>query len=133
MGLLIDSSIVIAADRGQLALAELRERLTRTTVAFAAITVSELLHGVHRAESSARRKHRAELLDGLLDVVPVLPFDLAVARTHAAIWADLARAGSPIGAHDLQIAATALSHDMAVVTRNVREFARVDRLKVETW
>ena len=72
MGLLIDSSIVIAADRGQLALAELRERLTRTTVAFAAITVSELLHGVHRAESSARRKHRAELLDGLLDVVPVL-------------------------------------------------------------
>lgn len=94
--------------------------------------VSELLHGAHRASTTARRKRRSEFVETLLAHVPVLPFDLAVARTHAAIWADLARAGSRIGAHDLQIAATAMTYDLSVATRNVREVERVDGLSVVT-
>jgi predicted nucleic acid-binding protein len=58
----------------------------------------------------------------------VLSFDLDAARVHARIWAELARRGAMIGAHDLIIAATAVRHDLAVVTRNQREFSRVEGL-----
>jgi tRNA(fMet)-specific endonuclease VapC len=133
MGRLIDSSIIIAAERGQLATDDLRARLAQEPVAFAAITASELIHGVHRAESSARRKRRAEFVERLLETVPVLPFDLGVARTHAALWADLSRAGTPIGVHDLLIAATALTYRMSVATRNERDFRRVEGLNLEKW
>lgn len=133
MGFLIDSSVIIAAERGRLAREDLTARLGDETVALAAITASELLHGVHRAESSARRKRRAEFVEGLLASIPVLPFDLGVARAHAALWADLARAGAQIGAHDLLIAATALTHRLAVATRNVREFERIEGLQVARW
>lgn len=133
MGFLIDSSVIVAAERGQLAISGLHQRLAQETVALAAITVSELLHGVHRADTTARRKQRAEFVEGLLERISVLPFDLAVARTHAAIWADMARSGSSIGAHDLQIAATALTFKLSVATRNEREFRRVDGLSVDVW
>lgn len=133
MGFVIDSSIVIAAERGELADPGLRRRCGEEPVAFAAITASELLHGVHRAESTSRRKRRSEFVEGLLAIVPVLPFDLDVARTHAALWADLARTGSAIGAHDLQIAATALTHGLSIATRNLREFDRIEDLHVVAW
>ena len=59
----------------------------------------------------------------ILGLVPVIPFDLIVARTHARIWAELAAADQPIGAHDLLIAATALAHGYAVLTVNVQDFS----------
>jgi tRNA(fMet)-specific endonuclease VapC len=130
---LIDSSVIIALERGKLALDDLAARFEPKTVAIAAITASELLHGVHRAETSSRRKRRTEFVDAILARLPVLPFDLEVARTHAAIWSDLARDGVTIGAHDLQIAATAIAHEMAVATHNAREFLRVEGLNVVTW
>nr|MDQ2997357.1 hypothetical protein [Chloroflexota bacterium] len=47
--------------------------------------------------------------------------------------ADLAVKGIPIGAHDLQIAAIALAHDLTLVTHNTREFSRVAGLRLEDW
>ncbi|MCI0744553.1 MAG: hypothetical protein L0Y58_04020 [Verrucomicrobia subdivision 3 bacterium] len=66
----------------------------------------------------------------MLASVLILPFDLAEARSHARIWADLESRGLMIGPHDLQIAATALAatHDLA--TLNVQEFQRIPSLKV---
>lgn len=61
----------------------------------------------------------------------VLPFDLAAARIHARLLDELLAAGRPIGANDLLIAATALVHDYAILTFNVREFAQVSGLVVE--
>jgi predicted nucleic acid-binding protein len=92
------------------------------------MTASELLHGVERASSATRRARRETFVERILDLVPVLPFDLEVARVHARIWADLSRHGSMIGAHDLAIAATAVRHELAVLTRNVEEFSRVEGL-----
>lgn len=66
-------------------------------------------------------------------MVPVLPFDIDVARHHARIWSDLARQGLMIGAHDLQIAATAIRHDHRLLTANYREFDRVEELLIESW
>ena len=96
----------------------------------AAITASELLHGVERAPDQARRSRRQQHVEQILASVLVQPFELAQARHHARIWADLEARGTIIGAHDLQIAATGLSLTYDVATLNVREFARVPGLGV---
>lgn len=96
----------------------------------AAITASELLHGVERASDRLRRARRQQHVEQILDSLFVQAFDLSQARCHARIWADLESRGSMIGAHDLQIAATALALGHEVATLNVREFQRVAGLRV---
>lgn len=62
-----------------------------------------------------------------------LLLDTQVADVHAELFANLRRAGTLIGAHDMMIAATALAHGLVVVTHNVGEFGRVEALRVEDW
>jgi len=100
-------------------------------LAIAAITASELLTAVYRANTSARRQTRERFLESIFAVVPILPFDLAVAREHARLTAQLIMAGQMIGGHDLQIAATALAHGNRVLTANLRDFQRVPGLSVD--
>jgi len=94
------------------------------------ITVSELLHGVHRATHGKARARRAAFVEGLLAAVEALPITTAVARIHAEIWSALKDEGAVIGAHDLWIAATALGQGMTVATANARDFERVPGLDV---
>lgn len=97
--------------------------------AISAITVSELLHGVHRARG-ARRARRRAFVEHVLSGLDPLPITEPVARVHAEVWADLSRRGAAIGAHDLWIGATALAHGLALATRNARDFARIPGLRV---
>jgi tRNA(fMet)-specific endonuclease VapC len=96
-------------------------------VAIAAITASELLHGVHRATDSHRARREA-FVAAVLDAFPVLPFDLLAARVHARLWAGLASSGADIGAHDRIIAATAMSAGWRVGTADTRHFGRIPGL-----
>jgi tRNA(fMet)-specific endonuclease VapC len=137
MGILIDASILIAHERGTLDIAALVERRITGREAeglhLSVVTVSELLHGVHRAEDRTRRTRRSAWVESVLDQFPVLPIDMPTARAHAELWAGLAAAGTPVGAHDLWIAATAVSRGLSLATANRREFARVPGLVVEDW
>ena len=99
-------------------------------VALAAVTASELLVGVHRADSRVPRLTRAEFVEGVIEIFPVLPFDLRAARVHAEIWAKLTSTGSTIGFIDMIIASTALAHGYSVITDNIRDFNRVPGLNV---
>lgn len=72
-------------------------------------------------------------IQGLLRELPVLTFDSASALQAAKIRAQLQRIGRPIGGYDVLIAATALVHNLTVVTHNTREFSRVAGLLVEDW
>jgi tRNA(fMet)-specific endonuclease VapC len=99
-------------------------------VGIAAITASELLHGVHRATDQYRGR-RAAFVEGVLTAFPTLSFDLVVARAHARLWAGLAAAGTEVGAHDRLVAATAISAGWRVATANVRHFDRVPGLDVK--
>jgi predicted nucleic acid-binding protein len=130
MGLLIDANVLIAAERGLFSLSDLGSQWPEEPCAVAAITASELLHGIYRASDAARRAKRQRFVDEILDRFRVLPFDLPAARTHAAIWATLQSQGQIIGAHDLIVAATAQANDYAVGTANESEFRRVAGLRV---
>ena len=91
------------------------------------------MHGVHRAVQPEVRTKRAAFVEGILERFPLLPVDLATARAHAQVWAELMAAGRMIGPHDLWLAATCIAHGLTMVTANVREFVRVPGLTVEVW
>ena len=133
MGIVVDSSVLIAGERGQLDLASTLEAIGDEEIAIAAITASELLHGVHRARTAAQRSRREAFVEHLLSSVPVLPFDLNAARVHATLWADLAKRGINVGAYDLLIAATAVATGHRVATRDERSFPLVPGLDLLRW
>lgn len=127
MALLIDTSVLIDAERRNRSLSS---NLGDDERAISVITASELLHGMHLAKDGSIRTRRAAFVEGLLSALEALPITMAVARIHAEVWAELRSDGDLIGAHDLWIAATALSQGMAVATANVRDFERVPGLVV---
>ena len=133
MGTLIDSSVLIAAGRGELDLDAHAAQTGDDDVAVAAITASELLHGVHRLKPGVKRARVQTLVEDLLDRVPVIPFDLDTARVHAMIAADLRARGTAVGAHDLLIAATAVQVGYTVATRDRRSFPKIRDLDVVYW
>lgn len=130
MGLIVDSSVLIAGERGTLRLGAYLESQGDESVAMAAITASELLHGYHRAKDAGIRARRAAFVEALLDLIPILPFGVLEARQHAELWAALMRKGTVIGPHDLLIAATALAHGDTLATLNRKEFKQVSGLQL---
>lgn len=132
-GLLVDTSVLIAIERSGRPPTELLDRFGERAVAIAAITASELLHGVHRAEDAVRRARREAFVDNVLRLFPVRPFDLDTSYVHAALWADLVGRGEQIGAHDLLIAATALYAGFSLLSTDRRHFTRVEGLELELW
>lgn len=127
MAVLIDTSVLIDIERQGGALEDAVGAQKR---AISVITVSEFLHGVHRVAGEAERLRREAQVERLLDSIEAIPITDTIARIHARSGAALERAGTPISPHDLWIAATALSHGMAVATANVRDFERVPGLVV---
>ncbi len=133
MGLLIDTHIFIACEKGALDLDRLIEEHDDDPVFLSVISASELLHGVHRATEESVRTRRLAFVETLLNGMEVLEIDLAAARIHAELWSDLSERGEMIGPHDLWLAASALANHCTLVTRNAREFTRIPGLKVEIW
>jgi len=130
VGTLIHSSILVAAERRTLDFDSVMAAHGEEPVGIAAITASELLHGVHRAATAAQRRRREAFVERLLDVLPVFPFDLVTARLHASLWAGLAAQGASIAPHDLLIGATALAVGFRVATRDGRSFGKIPGLEV---
>lgn len=132
MGVLIDSSVLIAAERNDLDLDAVLSRAADDPIGVSAITVAEVLYGVHRLGGLGRLRAQ-QVAERWLAVLPVVPFDAETAAVHAALAADLGRRGLPMGAHDLIIAATAVRLGYAVATHDRRGFARIEGLDVEYW
>jgi tRNA(fMet)-specific endonuclease VapC len=133
LGVLIDVSILIEHERGRVSLGPHLAGREQEEFFLSVITASELLHGVHCATDASVRARRAAFVEAALERFPLLPVDLAIARARAQLWAGLMAEGRLIGPHDLWLAATCLAHGLTMVTANVREFARVPGLVVESW
>ena len=93
-----------------------------------AVTIGELFKGAYR--SSARERHLKNIEDRVLPAVTALPFDVSVARVFGKVRAHLEQTGNILPDADLQIAATALYHDLELVTGNVRHFERIPDLRI---
>ena len=131
MGLILDTSIIISCERAG-AHFDFDSWSEHGDVFISAITVSELLVGVHRAKSDTIRTRRSAFVEAVVARLPALDFTGDIARVHAEVFASLSARGELIGAHDLLIAATALWHGCAVATNNESEFRRVPGLTVLT-
>lgn len=86
------------------------------------VTAAELLVGVELGDDRRRAHRRGEFVEAILTSVQVEDYDLQVARRHAVLLAQVRRSSCPRGAHDLQIAATALAHNRIVVTADATSF-----------
>ncbi len=129
MGLIIDTSVLVRVERSGQPI-DFTPYASHGAVFISAITVSELLVGVHRADSDARLIRRSTFVEGVIDRIPVRDFNAEIARVHAILFADLSRTGRLIPAHDLIIAATAVCYDSALLTADMRDFQRVPGLRV---
>lgn len=94
-----------------------------------AIVIGELFKGAFR--SSAREKHLANIEARVLPAVTILPYDVAVARVYGEVRTRLEESGTILPDADLQIAATALNHGLALVTGNLRHFSCIQGLRIE--
>jgi predicted nucleic acid-binding protein len=128
MAVLIDTDLLVEWGRKEEP-AKLEALVGDEDRAISVITVSELLRGVRRS-TGARRNRRRAFVEHMLAGFEPLPITEAVARVHAEVWADLERRGDSVGAHDLWIAATALTHGFGVATGNRRDFGRIPGLRV---
>ncbi|MDO4502506.1 MAG: type II toxin-antitoxin system VapC family toxin [Coriobacteriia bacterium] len=127
----LDSCICIELMRGRLPLTYERMRQCPPSMfAIPHIVEAELLTGAEKSANSAKVRL---LTERFLQPFPRLAFDSNCARSYARVRADLERRGVKIGPNDLIIAASAVANNATVVTRNVREFARVTGLQVEDW
>lgn len=131
MDILIDSSVIIASERGQLDLDAIVRRHATDFLALSAIGVAELHYGVRKRPPRYRAKAEA-FVTQLLAQFPVIPFDAAAADVHASLRLSLEQAGTPLGHNDLQIGSIALANEMAVAARD-RDFGRIGQLAVIPW
>jgi len=134
MGLVLDSGVLIAAERDAKPVSELLATLEyehgETEIVLSSITVIELEHGLHRAQTAEQARKRREYLDTLFAAVPVEPFTREMAQLAAKIDAEARQLGRTIPFADLLIGATALHFGYAVGTRNLRHFQMVPNLAV---
>jgi tRNA(fMet)-specific endonuclease VapC len=99
-------------------------------VCISSVTYAELVHGVEKSQAVEKNRLALTLL---LANIEILDFDSLAAESYGKIRADLEKRGTPIGPLDSMIAGHAKALGYTVVTNNVREFQRVDGLKIENW
>lgn len=131
MGIIFDSTEIIALERNRQAIEALIAGREDEPFGISVVTIAELLHGVERADTETRRLRRQAFVEKVIEQFPAFPFDTAVARIYARLWASLVNKGYTVGAHDLIIAATAISLDYTVITANRRDFEKIEGLKLE--
>lgn len=129
MGLVIDTSALVALERADTAWSE---GLPNEPAALAAIVYAELLVGVKMADSRRRAAARRAKIDALLATTPVVDFGVGAAERWADLYAQLSRRGQLIPANDLVVAATAFELDYGVLVGPTDEahFRRVPKLRV---
>ena len=134
LGVILDSSLVIEAERLHLNVAEflkqIIQKIGEMEAALCAITVAELAHGVYRADTSERRQRRRAFLDELKANLPIYPISDSTGELVGKIGAECSAAGVSIPFDDLLIGACALEKGYAVATRNVRHFQKIPGLNL---
>jgi tRNA(fMet)-specific endonuclease VapC len=134
MGLILDSSILIAGERRGESVREILERVQakhgETESGLSAVTIVELTHGIYRAKSDTDRERRRAFTEELCRDVAVYPLTLEIAQLAGRIEGEQAARGVSIAFEDLLIGTTALHLGYSVATLNARHFQLIPGLSV---
>lgn len=134
LGLVLDSSTAIAAERGKQSVSEFIESILRThgpiELSLSPVTVAELVHGIFRARTADASRSRRLFVEELVDLVPVHPITRQTGWLVGQIEGQEASRGNVLPFNDLMIAAAALEQGYAVLTHNLRHFQRIPGLNV---
>jgi tRNA(fMet)-specific endonuclease VapC len=134
MGLVLDSGVLIVAEREARPVSSLLATLERehgeTEIVLSSITVIELEHGLHRAQTAEQARQRRNYLDTVFAAIPVEPFTRDMATVAAKVDAEARKTGCVIPFADLLIGATALRFGYGVGTRNLRHFRMIPNLAI---
>jgi tRNA(fMet)-specific endonuclease VapC len=100
------------------------------SVGISAITMAELQYGVHKSQLPEKNQ---KALNSFLLPLEIVPFEDNAAIEYGKIRSSLEKSGVPIGSLDILIGAHAKSLNAILVTNNIREFKRIEGLKIENW
>jgi tRNA(fMet)-specific endonuclease VapC len=130
LGYMLDTNICIYVMKNYPQ--KLREKFNSLAeqLCISSITLGELHYG---AEKSARRVENLTAIENFGERLDVLQFDAKAAMHYGQLRAELERAGTPCGPHDMQIGGHARSEGLIVVTNNMREFSRMPGVRTENW
>ena len=134
MGLILDSSVVIAAERQRETVPQLLRRIVSTAgdqrVALSAVGLTELAHSIYRASNPVQRQNHERFIGDLLADMEVVPYAKATAMLAGKIDGEQRAQGVTIPFTDLLIGVTALEHGYAVATVNLRHFGLIPGLQI---
>lgn len=126
---LLDTNIIIAYFKGSHIV---KEKIIShiEEIAVSTLVIAELFYG---AKSSQYPEKNLEKLSRFIDVIRIIPFDLACAVKFGDIKSKLRAMGKPTGEVDALIGATAITHNAILVTNNLKHFKNIEGLKMENW
>ncbi len=134
MGIGLDSSVIIAAERRGRTVREILEQVKAVQgeieIGLSVVTIAELVHGAYRTKTQAQQQRRLEFIERLSSDVPVHPVTLDIARLAGQIEGQQEAMGIQFAFEDLLIGATALHLGCEVATVNLRDFQRIPGLSV---
>jgi tRNA(fMet)-specific endonuclease VapC len=128
LGLVLDSSAVISAERNKQPIPAFIEAILRKhgpiNLSLSPVTVAELVHGVYRARTQQAGQRRRNYIEELVSLVPVQPMTNRTAWLVGQIEGQEAAKGNTLPFNDLMIAAAAIEQGYAVLTGNIRHFQK---------
>lgn len=134
MGVILDSSVLIASERRGASVSDVLERVQavegETVSALSVVSAVELTHGIYRARTDADRQRREAFIEELYQAVVVYPLTLEIARMAGRIHGEQMAQGVSIDFQDLLIGVTALHLGYSIATVNVRHFRLIPQLNV---
>ena len=95
-----------------------------------AITLMELYYGAYKSQKIANNLAKVKAIENSLEIIPV---NREMVEIFGVLKSDLEKVGKPLDDFDLILAATAMSHNLIIVTNNEKHFGRIDGLKMENW
>jgi len=131
VGIIYDTTVLIKVERNDIDLASLLSGRRDGPFGISVVSIAELLHGAHRADTEKRRASRVAFVEKLCKQMTIFDYDTAAAKVFAEISSDTAQKGGSVGINDLIIAATAISHGHCVMTINKKDFENIAGLQLE--
>ena len=128
---LLDTNIVSYWMRGDERIIDRLKQQSPSDLSLSTITLAEIYYGIEK--SPIKKKQRHAKIQRICSLLAIHVFDEPAACEYGRIRYQLERRGTVISERDMQIAAIALANKANLVTHNVREFSRIQALKVEDW